>query len=131
MTRKFLRTLASFFILFLLSLQIASCASIQNPVNNNQLASVEAGYGIALAAAVAYRNLPLCRTGTTESFSNVCARRSAVVKIQAAGARTQAAIVAARRFVRNNPTLSAYTVIQAAQSALVDFQTTESLYGVR
>ncbi len=118
------------FLSCLLALALGACATIQNPINTTQLAQVESGYGIALSAAVAYLNLPLCRTGTSASLSNICAQRSVIVKLQAAAAKTQGAIVAARNFIKNNPTINVASAVGIAQAALNDFQTVESMYGV-
>lgn len=113
-----------------LAFTLASCATVRNPVTQTDLATVEAGYGVALSLAVAYRHLPLCRTGTTASLSNVCARRSVVVKLQQADRSVQTALSGARNFIKNNPTLSAGTFISAAQAALASFQAIEATYGV-
>ena len=104
---------------------------ISNPISYNQLGGVESGYGIALSAAVAYRNLPLCRTGTIASAVNVCAQRSIIVKLQQADRTAETAIAAANAFVANNPTLDPTNVIAAAQSALAGFQAIEATYGVK
>ena len=119
------------FLAVTLAFSLAACATISNPVGTTQLAQIESAYGVALSVAVAYRNLPLCRTGTTPSVQNICAKRSVIVRLQAADRNAQGALVAARRFVRNNPTISAASAIGAAQAAVADFQATEAQYGLR
>lgn len=109
---------------------IAGCAAIQNPVNTTQLAQVEASYGVALSIAVGYRSLPLCRTGTRASYQNVCAQRSVILKLQAADRNAQAALLTARSFVHNNPTVSAFTILQTAQDAISNFRAVEAQNGV-
>jgi|HubBroStandDraft_2_1064218.scaffolds.fasta_scaffold00003_43 hypothetical protein len=113
---------------------VGGCAllsgEIQNPINYNQLGGVESAYGIALSAAVAYRNLPLCRTGTVSTVTAVCAQRSIILKLQAADLTAENAIQAANAFVAANPTLSASAVITAAESALAGFQAIEAAYGI-
>lgn len=111
-----------FFVIALTALALAGCASFKNPVTLTTQYDIEAGYLTAENIAVAYRNLPLCKTGTTPSFTNICARRSLVVRIQVAAAKAQAAILTLRAFTKNNPTLSPLGAIGAAQQALADFQ---------
>jgi uncharacterized membrane protein len=109
---------------------LGGCATIQNPVNTTQLAQVESAYGVALSIAVAYRNLPLCKTGNPTSLTNICAKRSVVVKLQSADRDAQIAMVSARQFVRNNPTLSAASVIGIAQNAVATLQAIEQNEGI-
>jgi hypothetical protein len=113
-----------------LSLALAGCAhnadgslvtSIPNPVTNTQLATLESAYGVALAGAVAYRNRPRCTKTALESVSNICARRSIVIRMQQADKTAQVAIGRARGFVIANPTLDASSLIQAAQDAIAVF----------
>lgn len=110
------------FIVLVTALALAGCASFKNPVTLTTQYDIEAAYLTAENLAVAYRNLPLCKTGTTPSLTNVCAKRSLVVKIQQTAAKAQAAILALRAFTKNNPTLSPVTALEAAQNALANFQ---------
>jgi len=109
--------------ILIFAVSLSACATVQNPATIQQLYDVEAAYGVALATAVAYHNRPLCKTGTVESLTNICARRSIVVKLQLADKRARAALAVARAFIINNPTLSAVSALTAAQSAVVAFQT--------
>lgn len=106
-------------------------APIAVPAGPESLATVESTYGAVLAAAVNYRRLGLCRSGQTESMANVCARRDVVVALQNADRKAHAAVVAARNFVRNNPTISAVGAVGAAMQAVTDFQTVAATYGVK
>jgi len=112
------------------ALLLSGCATYQNPINTSELATVESAYGVALAVAVGYRQLPLCRTGAPTTLTNVCARRSIVIKLQTADRVAQAALIQARSFVKNNPTLDAMTVITVARNAVASFQLVESTNGV-
>lgn len=105
-------------------------ATVNNPVGRNELAALENAYGLVLSAAVAYRRLPLCRTGQVETFTNICARRAVVLQLQAYDRQARTALLTARRFVRNNPTLSALSVLSAARSAIDDFRNVASNNGV-
>jgi ABC-type uncharacterized transport system substrate-binding protein len=114
-----------------LALALGGCATIRNPVDVPQLAAIESAYGIALSLAVAYRDLPLCRTGTSPGLQNVCAKRSVVVRLQRADRDAQIALAAARSFVRANPTLSAASVLAVAQNAVSALQAIETNEGLR
>jgi hypothetical protein len=119
-----------------LGISLAGCAStggiegftrlittgIANPVTPAALSDVKNAYGIALAAAVAYRERPRCTKTHLESVTNLCARRSIVVKLQQADLKAQAALAKADMFVADNPTLNAGSVIQAASLAVSAFQ---------
>jgi hypothetical protein len=119
-----------------LGISLAGCAStggiegltrlattgIANPVTPAALSDVKNAYGIALAAAVAYRERPRCTKTHLESVTNLCARRSIVVKLQQADLKAQAALANADMFVADNPTLNAGSVIQAASLAVSAFQ---------
>lgn len=94
-------------------------ATIQNPAGKKELAAVEAAYGTALVIAVNYRRF--CYKTATPS--SVCKdRRKVVLAMQEADRNAHGAIVAARRFVRDNPTISAFSAIAAAKAAVADFQ---------
>lgn len=113
-----------------LALGVSGCATFNNPISLNQLGAIESGYGLALSTAVAYRSLPLCKTGTISTIAAICAQRSIIVKLQRADKTTQAAIAAANSFVLANPTLDATTLVSAAQSALAGFQAIEAAYNI-
>ena len=117
-------------IVICLGLSLSACASINNPITLNEIGGMESAYGIALSAAVAYRSLPLCKTGFTATLTNVCAQRSIIVKLQAANRGVIVAVHAARDFVVNNPTLDPTTVISTAQRALSGLQAIEATYNI-
>lgn len=99
--------------------------SVKNPVSTTNIASVESAYGIALVAANAYadryRDGFRCTTTSLESASNLCARRSIVLKLQAADRNAQVALNKAKAFIARNPTLNAGALIDAAQTAVSAF----------
>lgn len=96
--------------------------TITNPVGQNELAAVEGAYGVALTAAVSYRRF--CYSAPLAQLpQQVCGNRRAVIRrLQDLDNRAYAAIAAARNFVRNNPTISAVSLIGAARTAVTDFQ---------
>jgi hypothetical protein len=113
------------FLPIILALSLGGCAlfgSIQNPISLTTQYDVEAGYLAAENVALVYMALPLCRTGTVATLAQPCGRRSIKVQIQQTGAKAQAAVIALRNFVKNNPSISPVSAIGAAQTALADFQ---------
>lgn len=119
------------FVIFVGSIALAGCQtfnpfqSIANPVSNKTLAEVEAGYGVALSAAVSYRQLCAQKVIARANCAPV------VAKLQKGSIKVQGAVVAARNFVKQHPTLDATQVIGAAQQALSDFQVVQAANGVK
>ncbi len=118
----------SLVILALTGMALAGCQTtlpslnISNSVALNTVYGVENAYGVALAAANAYKALPLCKTGTTPSPSNICAKRSVIVNLQAAILKAKIAVNNAVVFQRDYPTVDITNVISAAQTALLSVQ---------
>lgn len=111
----------------LLAISLCGCAglprlSIPNPISEQTLSSLEASYGLALTAAVAYRNRPRCTRTALESLTNLCARRSIVLRLQQADQLAETALGRAASFIANNPTLDASSLLQAAASAIGAFR---------
>lgn len=111
-----------------LSLALANCTTvlpsvnISNAVALNTVYGVANAYGIAVNAANAYRALPLCKTGTRPSATNICAKRSVIVNLQSAMSRARLAVNNAVAFQKAYPTLDVTNVVAAAQAALSDVQ---------
>ncbi len=103
---------------------------VNSAVSRNTIFAAANTYGVALSIASGYKKLPLCRTGTVASPSNICAQRSIIVRMQAADARAVTAITNANNFVKKYPNLDATNVIQAAQQAIADYQAVISNSGV-
>lgn len=98
-----------------LSFALTACGTISNPFTAPTLAAVEESYGVALALSVSYHDdcakrliPPSCRT--------------VVPVMQAYGARAQAAVLMARSFVKNNPTLDATSILTLATDAISKFK---------
>jgi uncharacterized lipoprotein YajG len=96
--------------------------NISNAVALNTVYGIENAYGIAVNAAHAYKALPLCRTGTRPSATNICARRSVIVNLQSALSRARLAVNNVVAFQKAYPTLDVTNVAAAAQAALNDVQ---------
>lgn len=113
------------FAIAILALLVAGCAaklpSVPNPLSPSSLYDIENAYGVALSQAVAYRGRPLCKVGHLESVTNICARRSIIVRLQKADIKSQIALGNAKAFVRDNPTLDATSVLAIAQAAVTTF----------
>ena len=111
-----------------LSLALANCTAvlpsvnISNAVALNTVYGVANAYGIAVNAANAYKALPLCKTGTRPSATNICAKRSVIVNLQGAMGRARLAVNNAVAFQKTYPTLDVTNVVAAAQSTLSDVQ---------
>lgn len=108
----------------LIVLLLSACTTLNNPLTPNRLAALESAYGVVLSAAVAYRNS--CARG---ALPRSC--RSITVELQRAGSVAQLRVVSLRRFVRENPTLDASTLLVAAESAVDAFNQVSLVYGVK
>ena len=112
-----------------LGLVLAGCQTaalpslnLANAVTLNTIYGIENAYGVAVSAANAYKALPLCRTGTAPSSTNICARRSVIVRLQAAMARARLAVNRMVTFARTYPGIDVTNVVGAARTALIDVQ---------
>ncbi len=101
--------------------QVLTNGGITNPITTQQIYNLEAAYGIAVSAAVAYRERPRCTKTALESLSNICARRSIVLKLQSADQKAQFALAQLKTFVTNNPTLDASDLFGLANTAVSAF----------
>lgn len=104
---------------------LAGCATFNNPLNTSQLYDTEAAYGTALALANGYKKSCIQKVSP---IYPTC--RTIVPKLQAADRNVQGALAAARNFIRDNPTISAVSLIGAVEKAVTDFTAIESQYGV-
>lgn len=111
--------------------QLLPSVNLSNAVTLNTLQGVEATYGIALSAERAYKALPLCKTGTTTTVTNPCAKRSIIVTLQEADRKAIAAIDRANTFVKMYPTVDATNVISAAAAAVSDLKSLLATNGVQ
>lgn len=118
------------FLPLLFALVLTGCvgfnpfASFTNPVSSQTLAKAEEGYGVALSAAVAYRNSCAQRL-----IPPSC--RPIVKQIQLAENYAHGQLLVARNFVNANPTVDATVIIATAQQAVQAFQSVASANGVR
>lgn len=110
------------FLIILSVLFLAGCSTIQNPVNNNALASAISTYGILDSAVIAYRSLPRCTKTNNFSIENICYKRSVLVQAQAYDKAANVAINNAVEYKRAYPTLDPTAYISAATLAVTTFK---------
>lgn len=96
--------------------------NIGSQVDLNTEYGIIAGYGAVVGAMKFYKNLPLCRTGTKPSLTNLCAKRSVIVTLQKDDRIANAAINNMNNFIKNNPSVSPSTYIAAARNAILAVQ---------
>jgi hypothetical protein len=96
--------------------------NIGNQMSMNTLEGVVSAYGLALNAESTYKALPLCKTGTVPSISNICAKRSIINRLIAADKTANAAVNQAVSFVKANPSVDPTQYLSAAQAAITAVQ---------
>ena len=111
-------------ISLVLALTLTACAAIKNPFDKPKLVTVEASYGAVLSLAVGYRDACAKRLIPPDC-------RPIVKQMQAYGLRAQNAIVYARTFSKNNPTLDATDAILVARDAVTVLKDYQSKVGVK
>jgi len=110
-------------VLATLALGACSTFSIGTQATLNTLDGIISSYGLLLNAENTYKALPLCKTGTKPSVTNICAQRSIIVRLQAADKVANQTVNSAEAFVKANPTVSPTQYISTAQAALAALQT--------
>jgi hypothetical protein len=110
-------------VLAALSLGACSTLNIGGQVTLNTIEGIESSYGLLLNAENTYKALPLCLTGTVPSLTNICAKRSIIVRLQAADKIANQAVNSLEAFVKANPTVAPTQYISTAQAALSALQT--------
>ena len=102
-------------------------ATVTNPLSPMTIYQVKNAYAAADQIVVSYRSYcwarPYAVLMADPVAKPVCTDRRARVRLaQSAKAKASAAIGAADKFVRNNPMLSATTLVNAAWVAVSDFR---------
>lgn len=95
---------------------------IQSKVTLNTEAGILAGYGLLLNAEQSYKDLPLCKTGTTPSVINICAKRSVIVRLQASDKIANTTLNKLVSFTKTYPNINPSQYISAARSAILSAQ---------
>lgn len=105
-------------------------APIQNPVGRNERFEVEAFVLTARRSALSYMRLRQCRKSETASYSNLCARHAVKEKIRNAEFRLKAALAQFRQFMRENPTVSAWSAAGSLKIAVANYKAELAAAGV-
>jgi len=93
-------------------------ASVQNPISTDDFYLAKTAYA-ALALPVAnYRELPLCKKSKPFSLTNICAKRSVIVKLQDLDNKAYDALATAEAYINSNQTLNLASLISAAKIAV-------------
>jgi len=92
--------------------------SIGNQMSMNTLEGVVSTYGLILNAENTYKALPLCKTGSTPSPTNICAKRSIINRLIAADKTANTAVNQAVGFVKANPKIDPTQYLSAASAAI-------------
>ena len=101
--------------------------TVDNPLGERDIYRVENAYAAALELAVEYRRYcwskPYAVLMVDPVARPICEKRRAVVRVfQKARRNAGAAIIAAKNFIRDNPTINAAGMVGAAWQAVTDFQ---------
>lgn len=101
--------------------------TITNPLGQVDIYRVKNTYAAALQVVVSYREYcwarPYAVLMADPTARPICEHRRQVVRTaQATRLKARAAITVAENFIANNPTLNAATAVQAAWTAVTDFQ---------
>lgn len=114
------------FAIVLLTFGLGACnlptLNLAGQVNLNTLEGLVSAYGLVVNAENVLRSQPLCATGTSPSISNICVKRSLIVRLQNADRIANVTVNQAVLFSKNNPTISPTQYISAAQQALLASQ---------
>lgn len=105
----------------------AVTTTINNPIGDVDIYRVDNTYAASLELFAEYRrycwSAPYKTLMADPVASKVCGSRRPVVRaLWGAQAKAKAAIITAKKFVANNPTLNAASAIGAAWQAVTDFQ---------
>jgi len=92
--------------------------AVKNPISTDDFYLAKTAYA-ALALPVAnYRELPLCKKSKPFALTNICAKRSVIVKLQEFDAKAYDALATAETYIARNQTLNLNSVISAAKIAV-------------
>lgn len=93
-------------------------ASIQNPISTDDFYLAKTAYASLALPVANYRELPLCKKSKPFSITNICAKRSVVVRLQEFDANAYEALTTAENYIASNQTLKLSSLIGAAKIAV-------------
>jgi hypothetical protein len=122
-----MRTILRVAAVILVTLALSACTTFRNPISDVDIYRVKNTYAAALELAVEYRSYCWARPYAVLMVDPIarplCERRRPIMRaIQSAQINAGAAIVEANRFVRDNPTITAASAIDAAWTAVTNFK---------
>lgn len=122
-----MRTILRVAAVILVKLALSACTTFRNPISDVDIYRVKNTYAAALELAVEYRSYCWARPYAVLMVDTIarplCERRRPIMRaIQSAQINAGAAIVEANRFVRDNPTITAASAIDAAWTAVTNFK---------
>jgi len=106
-----------------------SLTATVTPIDNTDMARIEAGYGVAVAAALGYARLPRCGRGEFATATHVCSQTSVIRTLQAVDRRAYAALQVARRVHRAGG-INAISAVRMAGEAVSEFKAILAVHGV-
>ena len=110
-------------LILTLALGLSACATIQNPLTQSRLNTINASWGAALALGANYRDACASRI-----IPPSC--RPIVVKMQQAAIPVHAAVKAANTTALGG-TVNAAQLVDAASNAINDYKVLQMTYGVQ
>lgn len=97
-------------------------ASIQNPISTDDFYLAKTAYASLALPVANYRELPLCKKSKPFSITNICAKRSVVVRLQEFDANAYEALTTAESYIASNQTLKLSSLIDAAKVAVAAYK---------
>jgi len=111
--------------------RISAFTSIQNPISNNDFQWAKLSYASLALAVANYRELPLCKKSNPFQLSNICAKRSILVKLQEYDIKAYDALMTAENYIQSNQTLNLASVISAARLAVSTYKDYAASKGIQ
>lgn len=96
--------------------------NLSNQVNLNTVEGIVSGYGVLVSAEDALKQTPLCLTGTEPSFTNICVKRSVIVRLQNEDRIANVAVNGMVAFVKTHPNVDPTQYIATARDAILTVQ---------
>lgn len=97
-------------------------ASVQNPISTDDFYLAKTAYASLALPVANYRELPLCKKSKPFSITNICAKRSVVVRLQELDANAYEALTTAENYIASNQTLKLSSLIDAAKVAVAAYK---------
>jgi len=106
-------------------------AKTENPVSRNDIAAITLTYNGLVAVVNAYYARPICAPGVRATWDNFCSEPAARRELAKYRRKAWGAILTARNFRKNNPTISAVGLVRAAGDAVADLKAVATINGLK